>query len=65
MEFRIFDTFTESLAKLTGVEQNAAEMAAFDLQLNTANPRLSFHRLERVTDRNFWSVHVSRQRSYC
>ena len=32
MEFRIADTFTESLAKLTGEEQKAAKTTAFDLQ---------------------------------
>ena len=34
MEFRIADTFTDSLAKLTGDEQKAVKTAAFDLQLN-------------------------------
>ena len=33
MEFRIADTFTDSLAKLTGEEQKAVKTAAFDLQL--------------------------------
>ena len=56
MEFRIADTFTDSLAKLTGDEQKAAKTAAFDLQLNRANPGLQFHRLDRSKDKNFWSV---------
>jgi hypothetical protein len=38
MEFRIADTFTDSLAKLTGEEQKAVKTAAFDLQLNPAHP---------------------------
>ena len=38
MEFRIADTFTESLAKLTGEEQKAAKTTAFDLQLDPAQP---------------------------
>jgi hypothetical protein len=38
MEFRIADTFTDSLARLTGQEQRAVKMTAFDLQLNPANP---------------------------
>ena len=38
MEFRIADTFTESLARLTGDEQKAVKTTAFDLQLNPANP---------------------------
>ena len=32
MEFRIADTFTESLARLTGDEQKAVKTTAFDLQ---------------------------------
>ena len=38
MEFRIADTFTDSLARLTGDEQKAVKTAAFDLQLNPAQP---------------------------
>ncbi len=59
MDFRIADTFTDSLIKLTGDEQKATKTTAFDLQLNPANPGMSFHRLENVKDRNFWSVRVS------
>ena len=60
MEFRIADTFTESLAKLTGEEQKAAKTTAFDLQLNPAQPGMKFHRVDGARDRNFWSVRVSR-----
>lgn len=59
MEFRIADTFQESLTKLTGQEQKAVKMAAFDLQLNPAHPSLQFHRVDRAKDPNFWSVRVS------
>jgi len=59
MEFRIADTFTNSLARLTAEEQKAAKTTAFDLQLNPALPGLQFHRLDKVKDRNFWSVRVS------
>jgi hypothetical protein len=38
MQFRIADTFTESLARLTGDEQKSVKTTAFDLQLNPANP---------------------------
>ena len=38
MEFRIADTFTDSLARLTGQEQKAVKTTAFDLQLNPAIP---------------------------
>lgn len=38
MEFRIADTFTESLARLTNEEQKAVKMTAFDLQLDPSSP---------------------------
>ena len=59
MEFRIADTFTDSLARLTGDEQKAVKTAAFDLQINPANPSISFHKLAKAKDKNFWSVRVS------
>ena len=59
MDFRIADTFTESLARLTGEEQKAVKMTAFDLQLNPSNPGMSFHKLDRAKDKNFWAVRVS------
>lgn len=59
MDFRIADTFTDSLARLTGEEQKAVKTTAFDLQLDPANPGMQFHRLERAKDRGFWSVRVS------
>jgi hypothetical protein len=59
MEFRIADTFTDSLARLTGVEQKAVKTTAFDLQLDPASPSLHFHRLDRARDPNFWSVRVN------
>lgn len=59
MEFRIADTFTDSLARLTGDEQKAVKTTAFDLQMNPASPGLSFHKLDKARDRNFWSVRVS------
>jgi mRNA-degrading endonuclease RelE of RelBE toxin-antitoxin system len=58
VEFRIADTFTDSLTRLTGEEQKAVKTAAFDLQLNPASPGLSFHRLDKAKDKNFWSVRV-------
>ncbi|MEP0924834.1 3'-5' exonuclease [Leptolyngbya sp. ST-U4] len=59
MEFRIADTFTDSLVKLTGQEQKAVKTTAFDLQLNPANPGMRFHKLDRAKDPNFWSVSVN------
>ena len=58
MEFRIADTFTDSLARLTGDEQKAVKTTAFDLQMNPANPGISFHKLDKAKDKNFWSVRV-------
>src|SRR2546426_8882875 len=38
MEFRIADTFTDSLARLSSEEQKAAKTTAFDLQMNPSQP---------------------------
>ncbi len=59
MEFRISDTFTDSLAKLTGDEQKVVKTTAFDLQLTPASSGMSFHKLDKAKDKNFWSVRVS------
>src|SRR5262247_699306 len=59
MDFRIADTFTESLARLSGEEQKAVKTTAFDLQINPASPGMSFHRLAKARDKGFWSVRVS------
>lgn len=59
MYFRIADTFTDSLARLTGDEQKAVKTTAFDLQIDPANPGMQFHKLDKAKDRNFWSVRVS------
>src|SRR6202165_5680132 len=59
MDFRIADTFTDSLARLTGDEQKVVKTTAFDLQLNPVNPGMSFHKLDKAKDKNFWSVRVS------
>ncbi len=60
MQFRIADTFTDSLARLTGDEQKVVKTTAFDLQLNPANPGMQFHKLTAARDANFWSIRVSR-----
>ena len=59
MEFRIADTFTDSLARLTSDEQKTVKTTAFDLQLNPAGSGMSFHKLENAKDKNFWSVRVN------
>src|SRR5215468_5155285 len=60
MEFRIADTFTESLARLTGEEQKAVKITAFDLQMHPAQPGMQLHKLDQAKDPNFLSVRVSR-----
>ena len=59
MEFRIAATFTESLARLTAQDQKAVKTTAFDLQMDASAPGLSFHKLDRAVDKNFWSVRVN------
>jgi superfamily I DNA/RNA helicase/mRNA-degrading endonuclease RelE of RelBE toxin-antitoxin system len=58
MDFRIADTFIDSLAKLTGDEQKAIKTTAFDLQTNPASPGMQFHKLDKAKDKHFWSVRV-------
>ncbi len=58
MQFLIADTFTDSLARLTGEEQKAVKTTAFDLQMNPENPGMQFHKLDKPKDKNFWSVRV-------
>ena len=59
MEFRISDSFTSSLVKLTSDDQKAVKTTAFDLQMNLENPAHSFHKIGRAQDKNFWSVRVN------
>jgi hypothetical protein len=56
MEFRIADTFTDSLSKLTNEEQKAVKTTVFDLQVNPAHPGLRWHSIDRVQDPRFRSV---------
>ena len=60
MEFRIADTFTDSLGRLTGQEQKAVKTTAFDLQMDPTGTGMQFHRLNKSRDPNFWSVRVGR-----
>ena len=59
MQFRIADTFTDSLAKLMGQEQKLVKTTAFDLQMDPSSPGLRYHKLDRARDQNFWSVSVN------
>lgn len=56
MEFRIADTFVDSLAKLSNQEQRAVKTTVFDLQINPASPGLSFHKLDKAKDANFAKI---------
>jgi mRNA-degrading endonuclease RelE of RelBE toxin-antitoxin system len=60
MPFLLADSFQTSLEKLNGDEQKAAKLAAFELQINPANPGLQCHRLDNIKDKNFWSARASR-----
>jgi superfamily I DNA/RNA helicase/mRNA-degrading endonuclease RelE of RelBE toxin-antitoxin system len=59
IDFRIADTFTASLSRLTAQEQKTVKTTAFDLQMDPSSPGLSFHKLDRAQDKNFWSVRVN------
>lgn len=58
MQFRISDTFTDSLSRLSADEQKAVKITAFDLQQNPANPGMQLHRIEKSKDKHFWSARV-------
>jgi superfamily I DNA/RNA helicase/mRNA-degrading endonuclease RelE of RelBE toxin-antitoxin system len=58
VDFRIADSFTDSLARLAGDEQKAVKTTAFDLQMNPVNPGMQMHRIDKSRDKNFWSVRV-------
>ena len=60
MEFRIADSFMDSLARLTPDEQRTAKLAAFEFQADPAQPGHQVHKVERSKDPNFWSARVSR-----
>ena len=59
MQFRIADTFTASLGRLTSGEQKAVKTTAFDLQLDPARPGFQLHRLDGARDPGFRSVRVN------
>jgi hypothetical protein len=59
VEFRIADTFTDSLTKLTSEEQKRVKTTAFDLQMDPKGAGMSFHRLGKIKDKNFRSVRAS------
>lgn len=60
MRFLLADTFTSALARLPAQEAKAVKSTVVDLQIDPAGKGLSFHRIEKSKDANFWSVRVSR-----
>lgn len=60
MQFLIADSFTKALGKLTAQEQSAAKITVFDMQQDPASPGLSFHRIDKSKDPNFWSIRCNR-----
>ncbi len=60
VEFRIADTFTDSLARLRADEQKAVKTTAFDLQVDPSRPGHRLHRVDSARDRDFWSVRAGR-----
>lgn len=48
MNFHIADTFTASVARLSGNEQKAVKATAFELQLDPVNPGVSLQTLRRA-----------------
>ena len=60
MTVLIATTFTKALAKLTGQEQAAVKITAFDIQDNPDSPGLSLHRIDRCIDPDFWSARVNK-----
>lgn len=60
MQFRIADSFSKALGKLTAREQSAVKVTVFDLQQDPAAPGLKFHRIDKSKDRSFWSIRANR-----
>ncbi|GHU91646.1 hypothetical protein [Candidatus Desulfovibrio trichonymphae] len=53
MKFRIADTFTANLSRLTAEEQKLVKQTTFDAQVNPASPGLKLHKLDNTKDNNF------------
>ncbi len=53
MDFRIADTFTDSLSRLTSDEQKAVKTTAFDLHMNRSSSGMGFHKLAKAKNGGF------------
>ena len=60
MRFLLADSFTSALARLAVADAKAVKTTVVDLQIDPAGKGLSFHRIDKSKDPNFWSVRVSR-----
>src|ERR1700720_467707 len=60
MRFLLADSFTGALARLPTAEAKAVKTTVVDLQIDPTGKGLSFHRIDKSKDVNFWSVRVSR-----
>lgn len=60
MDFRIADTFTAALGRLTRDEQKAVKTSVFDLQTMITGQGLQLHKIDSSKDPNFWSARVNR-----
>jgi hypothetical protein len=60
MRFLLADSFTDALARLPAPEAKAVKTTVVDLQIDPNGKGLSFHRIDKSKDPNFWSVRVSR-----
>jgi hypothetical protein len=60
MRFLLADSFTGALARLPTAEAKAVKTTVVDLQIDPTGKGLSFHRIDKSKDSNFWSVRVNR-----
>ncbi len=60
MRFLLADSFTGALARLPAAEAKAVKTTVVDLQIDPDGRGLSFHRIDKSRDPNFWSVRVGR-----
>src|ERR1700687_3465653 len=60
MRFLLADSFTSALARLPAPEAKAVKTTVVDLQIDPTGKGLSFHRIDKSKDANFWSVRVTR-----
>ena len=64
MQYLISDSFTDSLAKLTGDEQKAVKTTAFDLQMNPANSERLAARPETTWDSDMRHLFKQKEQVY-